>query len=151
MIIELFSAGATPGNDLNNKILDTIPASDLKRLIARFKDVDLVRNVSGVPQMVENAIIFADTDVTTGTWTVGLNLVGANGQDVIATTTTGEITADGIKYLTPEAEFLQTGGTSEQGTIPLYGPGGRSSLLSITEATSGDLASIAIYMMIPDN
>ena len=80
-----------------------------------------------------------------------VNFQGANGETSVCTTTAGEITgADGIFYLTPTAGFLQNA-SSEFMMFPLSGPNGELPQVDITEATAGNLVTLKLYVMIPDN
>ncbi len=148
MIINLLSLGATTADDLNNDII--ISVADKRKLAAlgsgSFRETASLRDI---PQMIKNAVVFADTDWTSGTWTVAVNFQGANGELVVCTTGSGEILADGLIYLTPAAGYLQNA-SSEFMLFPLSGPSGELPQVDVTEATAGALVTLDLYLMIPD-
>jgi hypothetical protein len=149
MIFEILSLGATTANDLDNPIV--IPEADKARLRARFPGVSGDNSTRELPQALQNAIVFADVDWTSGTWTAAVTFEGANGKTTVCTTTSGEITgADGLFYLTPAAGFLQNA-SSEIMIFPLRGPNGELPQVDVTEASAGALVTLKLYVMIPDN
>jgi len=148
MIISLLSIGATTDNDLDNPI--EISTADTRKLVSLTKHQGInLLDSTGLPQMVRNAIVFADTDWTSGTWTVAVNFQGANGELQVCATSSGEIGSDEITFLTPDAGWLQNA-SSEFMMFPLSGPSGELPEVDVTEATAGALVTLDLYLMVPD-
>ncbi len=146
MIINILSLGATTADDLNNPIV----ISDADKLKLRSRVVGTgMTSPNKIPSLLSNVVCFADTNWTSGTWTVSVKFQGANGELEVCTTTSGEIGSDELTFLTPTASFLQSA-SSEQGLFPLEGPNGELPQVDVTEATAGALVTLNLYIIIPD-
>ena len=148
MIIKLLSLGATTADDLNNPI--EISGADTLKLVslAKSKGINILDS-TGLPQMVRDAIVFTDTDWTSGDFSVSIKFQGANGETEVCATATSEITADGLIFLTPVAAFLQNA-SSEFMMFPLSGPSAELPQVDVTEDTAGALVTLDLYLMVPD-